>query len=76
MRYTLISVNNPNTAGRHFVDLTRDFLYNGKIFCFGSLYSSRVLSMLYSIANETLTVTTANTVYTFKQYKENNEPSQ
>jgi len=65
MKYKLINVDNPLTAGNTHVDRVSRFEFDGEVFYFGSLRSSRVQSI--TVRGEMMTVQTNNTKYTFKK---------
>lgn len=65
MRYTLVSINNTDSVGNKFVGTTNDFSFDGSIFYFGLLYSSKVRSITFN--GDTMTIQTKNSKYTFEK---------
>ncbi len=61
--FKLISIDNQISKGSREVGKTNEFNYDGNVFHFGSIQSSRVKSIIAH--QEVLIVVTQNTLYTF-----------
>lgn len=64
-KYELISVSNETTYGNNCVGIVSNFNFNGEVFYFDEMKSSKVKSI--SVSSELMLVQTKNTLYTFKK---------
>lgn len=67
--FKLNAINNESSLGNIEVGNTHEFRYDGTMFYFGSIHSSRVKSI--NVIDGDLEVTTNNSVYIFVKVKGN-----
>ena len=63
--FKLLAIDNPSSAGNDFVGTTYDFYFNGTIFVFGNLRSSKVSKIEKD--DDFMKVITKNSIYEFKR---------
>ncbi len=64
--HKLISLDNQESIGQREVKQTREFSFYGKCFFFGSIYSSKVKSIIFD-EQGFMTVKTKNSTYVFME---------
>ncbi len=65
MFFTLIALDNQSSAGQSMVGKTYPFSYDGRMFYFGDIHSSRVQSIVSKDGE--MVITTKNSTYAFRQ---------
>ena len=64
-QYELINTNNPNSYGNNCIGVVSTFHFDGELFYFDEMRSSKVSSI--SVYSDLMLVQTKNTLYTFKK---------
>lgn len=63
MKYRMIDIDNKESKGYSEIEMTHDFIFDGNVFYFGNIRSSRVRHITIDCDN--VVIKTKNSTYTF-----------